>query len=135
MYEFCEVDEDAIPDLDHATDFSDPIYRGIVLAGGGAKGAYQAGTLKAAYRFLAQNNALPTVRVLANTSIGSWNAGFWLAHLIKPAANWDGRSIHEQWWRPISAKSLAAPSWYVPLLRWQLVRHHFRFANLGRGSQ
>ena len=90
---------------------------GIVLAGGGAKGAYQAGAMKAIYRFLAQHNALTKVCVLSSTSIGSWNALFWLGHLIKPEADWNKRSIHERWWRSISAKSLTAPSWYVPLLR------------------
>ncbi len=90
---------------------------GLVLAGGGAKGAYQAGAMKAIYRFLARHEALGKVRVIASTSIGSWNALFWLGNLIKPDSDWDGQSIHERWWRSISAKSLAAPSWYVPFLR------------------
>lgn len=90
---------------------------GLVLAGGGAKGAHQAGAMKAIYRFLAQHNALHKVKVIAGTSIGSWNALFWLANLIKPQSEWDGPGIHEQWWRSISAKSLAAPSWYAPLYR------------------
>ncbi len=88
---------------------------GIVLAGGGGKGAHQAGAIKAIYRFLAEHNALDKVKVISSTSIGSWNALFWLAHLIKPEQGWDGRSIHERWWRAISAKSLAAPTLYVPL--------------------
>jgi NTE family protein len=90
---------------------------GIVLAGGGAKGAYQAGAMKAIYRFLAQHAALEKVRVISSTSIGSWNALFWLSNLIKPESDWDGRSIHERWWRSISAKSLTAPSWYFPFFR------------------
>ncbi len=90
---------------------------GLVLAGGGAKGAYQAGAMKAIYRFLARHDALGRVRVIASTSIGSWNALFWLGNLIKPESDWDGQSIHERWWRSISAKSLTAPSWYVPFLR------------------
>jgi NTE family protein len=90
---------------------------GIVLAGGGAKGAYQAGAMKAIYRFLAQHDALGKVRVISSTSIGSWNALFWLGNLIKPGSDWDQRSIHERWWRSISAKSLTAPSWYFPLFR------------------
>lgn len=105
---------------------------GIVLAGGGAKGAYQAGAMKAIYRFLAENNALGKVKVLSSTSIGSWNALFWLASLIKPAADWRNQSVHEQWWRAVNAKSLAAPSWYFPWLRnaflssapWQRVFDH-----------
>lgn len=124
---------------------------GIVLAGGGAKGAFQAGAMKAIYRFLAEHNALEKVKVISSTSIGSWNALFWLAHLMTPAGAsappsrtdaksfggeqadkgeknsngnnlnrddlWRGESVHEQWWRSISAKSLIAASWYVPFLR------------------
>ena len=89
---------------------------GIVLAGGGAKGAYQAGAMRAIYGFLEEHNALSKVSVISGTSIGSWNALFWLAGLIKPQAG-DARSAHEKWWRAISAKSLTAPSWYVPFLR------------------
>src|SRR5262249_25044514 len=36
---------------------------GIVLAGGGAKGAYQAGAMKAIYEFLEENNALDKVKM------------------------------------------------------------------------
>jgi NTE family protein len=90
---------------------------GIVLAGGGAKGAYQAGAMKAIHRFLEQHDALHKVSVISGTSIGSWNAMFWLAGLIKAPPAGNGRSAHETWWRAISAKSLTAPSWYVPLLR------------------
>ncbi len=90
---------------------------GIVLAGGGAKGAYQAGAMKAIYRFLAKHGALTKVQVISSTSIGSWNALFWLANLIKPEKDWAERSVHERWWRSISAKSLTAPSWYVPFFR------------------
>lgn len=90
---------------------------GIVLAGGGAKGAYQAGAMKAIYRFLAEHGALEKVSVIASTSIGSWNALFWLADLVQPESGWTDRSVHERWWRSISAKSLVAPSWYVPFCR------------------
>jgi NTE family protein len=90
---------------------------GLVLAGGGAKGAYQAGAMQAIYRFLEQHNALHKVSVISATSIGSWNALFWLAGLIEPATTGERRSAHESWWRAISAKSLTAPSWYVPLFR------------------
>jgi NTE family protein len=90
---------------------------GIVLAGGGAKGAYQAGAMKAIYSFLEKQGALSKVKVICGTSIGSWNALFWLADLIKPEDGWPGASTHEKWWARISAKSLTAPSWYVPFLR------------------
>jgi NTE family protein len=88
---------------------------GIVLAGGGAKGAYQAGAMRAIYRYLADHGALAKVKVISGTSIGSWNALFWLADLIDPAH--EDQGIQERWWRSISAKSLAAPLWYVPFLR------------------
>lgn len=105
---------------------------GIVLAGGGAKGAFQAGAMKAIYHYLDDCNALEKVKVISGTSIGSWNALFWLADLIKPEAGWQGQSVHEGWWRKISAKSLTAPSWYMPFCRnaflssmpWQQVFDH-----------
>lgn len=90
---------------------------GIVLAGGGAKGAFQAGAMKAIYRFLAEHGALAKVKVVSGTSIGSWNALFWLSDLIKSETGWQAPGVHERWWRGISARSLAAPSWYVPFLR------------------
>jgi NTE family protein len=90
---------------------------GIVLAGGGAKGAFQAGAMKAIYRFLAENNALHKVKVISATSIGSWNALFWLADLIKSENGWDKQSVHESWWRSISLRDLVAPSWWAPFCR------------------
>jgi NTE family protein len=90
---------------------------GIVLAGGGAKGAFQAGAMKAIYQFLVENNALEKVKVISATSIGSWNALFWLTDLITSERGWDHGSAHETWWRSISLKSLIAPSWYVPGFR------------------
>jgi NTE family protein len=87
---------------------------GIVLAGGGAKGAFQAGAMKAIYEYLDQHQALGKVKVIASTSIGSWNAMFWLAHLINPGS---AGSALETWWKSINAKSLIAPSWYLPFAR------------------
>jgi NTE family protein len=89
---------------------------GIVLAGGGAKGAFQAGAMRAIYEFLADRNALHKVKVISATSIGSWNALFWLADLIAPEEG-AKRSAHEEWWRKIRLRSLIAPSWYVPGFR------------------
>jgi NTE family protein len=97
--------------------FKDVRKIGIVLAGGGAKGAFQAGAMKAIYRFLAEGEALHKVKVISATSIGSWNALFWLADLIQSEKGWGERSAHEAWWRSISLRSLVAPSWYVPCLR------------------
>jgi Patatin-like phospholipase len=49
---------------------------GFVLAGGGAKGVYQAGAMKAIYESLTSRNAQSSVCSVAGTSIGSWNALF-----------------------------------------------------------
>jgi predicted acylesterase/phospholipase RssA len=87
---------------------------GIVLAGGGAKGAYQAGAMKAIYEFLEANNALDKVRMIASTSIGSWNAMFWLAGLVKPPKPGEP-SAHERWWRAISVDRIMEFDTYWPL--------------------
>ena len=87
---------------------------GIILAGGGAKGAYQAGAMQAIYEFLDQHQALHKVRMIAGTSIGSWNSLFWLAGLLKrPDQN--SRSVLEQWWHEVDVKSVIRFAMYVPL--------------------
>jgi NTE family protein len=93
---------------------------GIILAGGGAKGAYQAGAMKAIYEFLDEHGALENVKMVAGTSIGSWNGLFWYASFLRPdMIYYKGQrmSAHEYWWKRVNAKALVAPSWYVPLLR------------------
>jgi predicted acylesterase/phospholipase RssA len=86
---------------------------GIILAGGGAKGAYQAGALKAIYEFLELHGAVGKVKMIAGTSIGSWNAMFWLADLVKPDAS--GVSTHEEWWRSIAVNRVMNFDSYWPL--------------------
>ncbi len=87
---------------------------GIILAGGGAKGAYQAGALKAIYDFLSKHDAHHKVRMIAGTSIGSWNALFWLAGLMESG---ELRQCGlEEWWSNISLLSLVRWA-YIPLLR------------------
>jgi predicted acylesterase/phospholipase RssA len=85
---------------------------GIILAGGGAKGAYQAGALDALHRFLAERGALGSVRMIAATSIGAWNACFWLADQI-------GREggACEAWWHRVRLREVVAPTFYVPRMR------------------
>lgn len=87
---------------------------GIVLAGGGAKGAYQAGALKAIHEFLAEHGALDRVEMIAGTSIGAWNAMFWLADLVAPPPD-TGRSAHESWWREVSLERIVEFANYLPL--------------------
>ncbi len=94
---------------------------GIILAGGGAKGAYQAGAMKAIHAFLEENNALHKVVMIAGTSIGSWNAMFWLADLVKPPAPGQP-GAHEEWWRNISLGRLVEFDYYLPLAGNHFVR-------------
>ena len=87
---------------------------GIILAGGGAKGAYQAGAMQAIYEFLEQHQALHKVRMIAGTSIGSWNSLFWLGGLVKrPDEN--SRSVMEQWWNDVDVKSVIRFALYIPM--------------------
>lgn len=87
---------------------------GIILAGGGAKGAYQAGAMQAIYEFLEKNHALHKVRMIAGTSIGSWNTLFWLGGMVKkPDENTP--SVLEQWWSQVDVKSVIRPAMYLPL--------------------
>src|ERR1700739_4582738 len=50
--------------------------------------------------------------MIAGTSIGSWNAMFWLAGLVAepPAETID----LEQWWSSISLRELLRPSFFFP---------------------
>lgn len=89
---------------------------GIILAGGGAKGAYQAGAMKAVHEFLEANNALDKVRMIAGTSIGSWNAMFWLAGLVKSSGR-HRPSVHEHWWRSIRVDRIMEFAYYFPLAK------------------
>ena len=80
---------------------------GIVLAGGGAKGAYQAGSMMAIYKFLERIDALKYVRMISGTSIGTWNAMFWLSHNIS-------NGVHRSWWHRIEPKRIVQPTYYIP---------------------
>ena len=92
----------------------DELRIGLILAGGGAKGAYQAGAMKAIHEFLEANNALSSVRMIAGTSIGSWNSMFWLAGLVKSPGPGE-QSAHERWWRSISLAGIMEFAPYLPL--------------------
>jgi NTE family protein len=85
---------------------------GIILSGGGAKGAYQAGALQAIYEFLEEHGAHHKVKMIAGTSIGSWNALFWLANLMKSKNG--GPGPLEQWWSEINVQNIILPTPYVP---------------------
>jgi len=92
----------------------DPEFRiGIVLAGGGAKGVYQAGALRALWEFLEANNALQYVRMIAGTSIGSWNSMFWMTKQVK-ADSWDRGPLYE-WWTSSRLSTVVNPAIYIPI--------------------
>lgn len=83
---------------------------GLILAGGGAKGAYQAGALAAVHGFLAERGALGSVRMIAGTSIGAWNACFWLAGMVSE----DADAPIERWWSRLDLSEVVAPTFYLP---------------------
>lgn len=87
---------------------------GIILAGGGAKGAYQAGAMKAIYEFLAANDCLKKVRMISGTSIGSWNSMFWLSDLIV-SSDPNKPSAMEAWWKSVDVKSIIEFDSYLPM--------------------
>lgn len=95
----------------HASTVDDTQLRiGIVLAGGGAKGVYQAGALRALWEFLVENEALPYVRAITGTSIGAWNALFWLTDHVRDDALRD-------WWLSAEPGKLVGPTFYIPVVR------------------
>jgi predicted acylesterase/phospholipase RssA len=94
---------------------------GLILAGGGAKGAYQAGAMRAIWEFLEEQGALERMCMVAGTSIGAWNALFWMAGLVGPPVTGD-ESAHEAWWRAVKPERILDFDWYVPLMRNHLAR-------------
>ena len=66
---------------------------GIVLSGGGARGAYEAGVVSGLMEVL--NPAAPPFQVLCGTSVGALNAGYLAAHAHMPDMN--ARGLVEQW--------------------------------------
>jgi predicted acylesterase/phospholipase RssA len=87
---------------------------GIILSGGGAKGAYQGGALKAIYEFLGSYGALGKVKMIAGTSVGAWNAMFWLGGMMESRGG--GVPSIESWWKSISFGGLIDFPWlYLPL--------------------
>jgi hypothetical protein len=116
---------------------------GIILAGGGAKGAYQAGAMAAIYEYLKSMGMLSQVRMIAGTSIGSWNSLFWVAGLMEPNPDdKEKRSFHQVWWEHINIKSTIMPWFYIPFFDhaflstqpWQDQFEKFLTARKERGS-
>lgn len=120
---------DDFPRLKNASpDDTHPPKIGIILAGGGAKGVYQAGAMRAIYEYLERGKLLGQVTMIAGSSIGSWNALFWLADLVKPfgkngviSNNDDQKSFHQMWWEQVRMNSMFMPRFYFPLITNALV--------------
>jgi NTE family protein len=86
---------------------------GIILAGGGAKGAYQAGAMQAIYEFIDHHQAHHKVKMIAGTSIGSWNALFWLSGLMT-SRNGAAMSPLQEWWGNVAIETVIQPIAYLP---------------------
>ena len=94
---------------------------GIILPGGGKRGAYQAGALKAIYEFLRDYNSLDKVRMIVGTSTGAWNAMFWLAGMM--ASEDEAAPAIERWWKSISFGGLMDFPWlYIPFWSSSILR-------------
>ena len=92
---------------------------GIILAGGGAQGAYQAGALKAIHEFLRDYNALHKVKMIAGTSMGAWNAMFWLGGMVDTKE----KLSLEGWWKNLNYRTLIEFPWfYLPFWSGSLLR-------------
>jgi predicted acylesterase/phospholipase RssA len=74
--------------------------------------------MKAIYEFLEEHGAHAKVKMIAGTSIGSWNGLFWLADMVKDeGVDEMGRPIPgalERWWRGVSVSSVIKPVRYLP---------------------
>ena len=93
---------------------------GLILSGGGAKGVYQAGAMKAIHEFLKAYGCLKNVKMIAGTSIGSWNSMFWLADVV---ASPSGKpSVQEEWWRTTNVERIIEFDAYIPFLNNSILR-------------
>ena len=88
---------------------------GLILSGGGAKGVYQAGAMRAIYEFLKHYDSLKSVKMIAGTSIGSWNSLFWLTGLVD--AHSGKMSAHEEWWTTTNVERIIEFDKYIPFFQ------------------
>jgi len=107
---FIKQHQDFLATRDQPNSTGTELRIGIVLAGGGAKGVYQAGALRALWEFLEEQKAIEFVRVIAGTSIGSWNSVFWLDKKV-------GNGDLQRWWLGARTSRVVGPGWYIPVVR------------------
>jgi NTE family protein len=84
--------------------------RALVMQGGGALGAYEAGVFKALYeRFIRPNNQ--PFDILAGVSIGAINATLLVNHVIRNNNSWEGsvETLYNFW------NNLSSPELFNPL--------------------
>jgi predicted acylesterase/phospholipase RssA len=73
--------------------------------------------MKAVYEFIEKHGARKRVKMIAGTSIGSWNALFWLADMVGDGADGEGNKVEgglEWWWRRVNVSSIIKPVKYLP---------------------
>src|SRR3954470_9550533 len=93
---------------------------GLVLAGGGARGAYEAGVLRALLPALAERGERPSIVV--GTSVGALNAAYLATDGAKDAAA-RGENARKEWLsisysgvrEPFLSLRELAPAWRLPL--------------------
>ena len=90
-------------------------HRALVLQGGGALGAYEAGVFKALAEKLAREDeengekGRPLFDIVAGSSIGAVNAAILVSYVVQNKT-WDGsdRTIYQFW------DDLSDPIWWIP---------------------
>ena len=76
---------------------------------------------KAIHEFLREYNALHKVKMIAGTSIGAWNAMFWLAGMIDTKDR--SQPSLERWWKSLNYRRLVEFPWfYLPFWSGSLLR-------------
>ena len=82
---------------------ADSTQSGLVLSGGGARGAYQAGALRALYEIASEQKKLDVFKVITGVSAGAINATFLASH----AENWgEATERLTNLWRNLTAKKV-----------------------------
>lgn len=99
---------------------------GLVLAGGGARGAYEIGALSALLPALERRGERP--RVIVGTSVGALNAAYLAASAERPAD--DACAEGERIWLEIGYRDVLAPL-LTPRSAWRGLRLARQLAGLG----
>src|SRR4029079_1463301 len=99
--------------------------RALVLQGGGALGAYEAGVFRVLYDWINNRTGIKQndniFDILAGTSIGAINAAFLVSHVIKKRKE-ENRNVRESWegsaegleefWKSRLASNINLSTWW-----------------------